>query len=66
LFVCCNVVDVPYLGSIPLDPKLAQCCDQGISLYTEYPDSLVTKAYIRIVQKLKESVSHADTEDMDV
>lgn len=47
-----NIVGVPYLGSIPLDPRLAQCSDQGLNIYSEHPDSLVVQSYTNIVQQI--------------
>ena len=56
-------LDVPFLGSIPLDPRLAQCSDQGLSLYAQHPDSQVTKSYLDIVQKLSGlTTSQMDTD----
>lgn len=30
---------LPFLGSLPLDPLLARCCDEGRNYLTELPDS---------------------------
>jgi len=30
---------VPFLGKIPLDPRLARACDEGKSFLEEYPNS---------------------------
>lgn len=40
---------IPFLGAIPLDPRIGKSCDQGISFLEEYPDSPATKAYAGIV-----------------
>lgn len=34
-----NELNVEFLGSIPLDPLLARCCDEGKNFLTEMPDS---------------------------
>eukprot|EP00045_Choanoeca_perplexa_P010639 m.109429 g.109429 ORF g.109429 m.109429 type:complete len:319 (-) comp15342_c0_seq3:1797-2753(-) len=41
---------VPFLGSLPIDPNIARCCDQGVSFYDECPDSPATQAYINILE----------------
>lgn len=30
-------MDVRYLGSVPLDPKIAQCCDEGLNPFEQFP-----------------------------
>ena len=32
-------MNVPFLGSVPIDPQLAKCCDQGLNYFEEYPKS---------------------------
>lgn len=48
----CEELDVPFLGSLPLDPKVARCCDEGKNFFEEVPDSPVVKALEEIVKKL--------------
>lgn len=43
-------LNVEFLGSLPLDPLLARCCDKGKDFLTECPDSPAVKALIPIVQ----------------
>lgn len=38
-------MNVPLLGKIPLDPRIAKCCDMGVSFWEEYPDSPACDAY---------------------
>ena len=40
---------VPFLGCIPLDPRIGRCCDEGKSYLSEVPDSPATQAYKAIV-----------------
>lgn len=42
-------MDVHYLGSLPLDPILGKCCDEGKSLFEEAPTSLLVTAYNNIM-----------------
>ncbi|CAG8520586.1 11700_t:CDS:2, partial [Scutellospora calospora] len=56
-FICPNCgakkmakdLNINYLGSIPLDPKIGKACDMGISFLDEYPDSPACKAYLDII-----------------
>ncbi|NLE03539.1 MAG: Mrp/NBP35 family ATP-binding protein, partial [Crenarchaeota archaeon] len=45
---------VPFLGSIPLDPKICRNSDEGLSFIAENVSSPATKAFIEIVQKVKQ------------
>eukprot|EP00043_Microstomoeca_roanoka_P026459 m.11646 g.11646 ORF g.11646 m.11646 type:complete len:384 (+) comp6608_c0_seq1:1-1152(+) len=53
-------MDVTYLGSIPIDPRLAQSCDQGESFFEMAPDSPAVLAYRNIVQKIQQVVDTPD------
>jgi len=48
---------IPILGKIPLDPILGKACDEGASLFDDFQDTSVAKAYSEItrtvVDKLK-------------
>eukprot|EP00051_Salpingoeca_urceolata_P005504 m.73813 g.73813 ORF g.73813 m.73813 type:complete len:317 (-) comp14387_c0_seq2:48-998(-) len=45
---------VPFLGRLPIDPRIARCCDQGKSFLEEVPDSPATQAYHAIVKAVKQ------------
>lgn len=45
---------IPFLGKIPLDPNVMKCCENGISMVKEVPDSPSSKAFLNVVDsKLK-------------
>jgi ATP-binding protein involved in chromosome partitioning len=44
---------VPFLGSIPLDPRVCEASDLGHPFIMEHPDSPASKAFMQIVEKLK-------------
>ena len=44
---------VPFLGSIPIDPKIGVDSDKGLPFVMEHADSLGAKAFVEIVQKVK-------------
>jgi ATP-binding protein involved in chromosome partitioning len=39
---------VPFLGEIPIDPRVAECGDLGDPIVHKYPDSPVAKAYLNL------------------
>ena len=43
-----NVSAVPFLGELPIDPRLAECGDAGEPIVRKYPDSPVAKAYLAL------------------
>lgn len=44
---------VPFLGSIPLDPRICEASDLGHPFIMEHPDSPASKAFMKIVEKIK-------------
>ncbi|KAJ3187106.1 Cytosolic Fe-S cluster assembly factor nubp1 [Gaertneriomyces sp. JEL0708] len=48
---------VPFLGAIPLDPRIGKSCDLGESFLDMYPDSPAYKAYMDIISKIKQHVA---------
>jgi Mrp family chromosome partitioning ATPase len=45
---------IPFLGSIPLDPRIARSCDEGKNFLKDFADSPAAQAYWNVV-KSKES-----------
>ncbi|XP_039283979.1 cytosolic Fe-S cluster assembly factor nubp1-like isoform X2 [Nilaparvata lugens] len=45
-------LELPFLGSLPLDPLLARCCDEGRNYLTELPNSPTVTAVENIVSKI--------------
>jgi ATP-binding protein involved in chromosome partitioning len=41
---------VPFLGEIPIDPRVAECGDQGDPIVHKHPDSPVGKAYAELAK----------------
>lgn len=48
----CEDLQVPFLGSLPLDPKIARCSDEGKNFIRELPDSPVVLALNTIVESM--------------
>ena len=40
--------NVPFLGELPLDPRVAQCVDTGEPIVRRHPDAGVSKAYLEL------------------
>ena len=47
-------MEVPFLGSLPLDPRLLRACEAGKSFFAEHADEPAAKAFRAVVQKLAE------------
>jgi ATP-binding protein involved in chromosome partitioning len=43
-----NESRVPFLGELPIDPRVAECGDAGEPIVRKHPDSPVAKAYMTL------------------
>ncbi len=50
----CLDLDVPYIGAVPIDPRLARACDEGKNFLELFPDSPATKSILECVKHVKE------------
>ena len=48
---------VPFLGKIPIDPKICQDSDNGFSFIVAHPNSPASKIFDKIVEKIKAFLS---------
>lgn len=48
---------VPFLGELPIDPRVAQCGDNGEPIVRKYPDSPVAKAYLALSQAVADAAN---------
>jgi ATP-binding protein involved in chromosome partitioning len=51
-------LNIPFLGSIPIDQKICEGSDKGMPFIVEHEDSQASKAFMEIVQKIEESLKH--------
>jgi ATP-binding protein involved in chromosome partitioning len=51
---------VPFLGEVPIDPRVAECGDQGVPIVAKYPDSPAAKAYLALAEAVRKQVEKAD------
>ncbi|KAK4647262.1 cytosolic Fe-S cluster assembly factor nbp35 [Podospora bellae-mahoneyi] len=47
---------IPFLGSVPLDPRIGIACDYGESFFDSFPDSSACKALKGVVKGLVEQI----------
>lgn len=50
-------LNVPFLGQIPIDPKISEDADKGISFITSNKDSASARAFEKIVKKVEAFVN---------
>lgn len=47
-----NMMDVPFLGSIPIDPLFSEAADAGVPAVNLHPESVTAKAFVQIAASL--------------
>ena len=45
-------MNIPFLGQIPIDPRVVGCGDAGTCILDSYPDSPVTQVYLKLADLL--------------
>jgi len=50
----CDEMQLKLLVSIPIDQKVTRCCDEGRSLFEEFPESSVAKSYKKVADYIVE------------
>ncbi|HVI92914.1 MAG TPA: Mrp/NBP35 family ATP-binding protein [Anaeromyxobacter sp.] len=51
-----NMMDVPFLGSIPIDPLFSEAADAGVPAVQLHPESLTARAFVQIAGALARSL----------
>eukprot|EP00034_Subulatomonas_tetraspora_P000814 GABW01001084.1.p1 GENE.GABW01001084.1~~GABW01001084.1.p1 ORF type:complete len:94 (-),score=41.08 GABW01001084.1:110-391(-) len=59
----CECSEVPFLGQIPLDPKLMLSADTGASFIKQHPDAAGAKAFKSVFEKILASVKERRGEE---
>lgn len=54
----CRDLNLNFLGSIPLDPNLAESCDTGEQYIDFFPESPAYMAYIDIVERILNTIAN--------
>jgi ATP-binding protein involved in chromosome partitioning len=52
---------VPFLGEIPIDPRVAECGDSGVPIVQKYSDSPVAKAYLTLATTVLRRLNEQQT-----
>jgi ATP-binding protein involved in chromosome partitioning len=47
-----RMMDVPFLGSIPIDPLFSEAADAGVPAVVLHPESLTARAFVQIAEAL--------------
>lgn len=47
---------VPFLGDVPIDPRVAECGDLGDPIVHKYPDSDAAKVYVKLAQVVADQI----------
>ena len=53
-------LNVPFLGRVPIDPRIRKGCDEGAPFVIRYPDSPATKSFTEIVEKIERFVDKGE------
>ena len=51
---------VPFLGALPIDPQLLQCCEAGEAYVTRHPDASGVAAFLKVVANIRGGVEGAE------
>jgi len=54
---------VPFLGEVPIDPRVTECGDQGEPIVQRYPDSAVAQAYSRLAEVVAAEAGKANEQE---
>lgn len=62
----CDNKRIPYLGQLPLDPKMRKSCDEGKPLFVSDPESSLSFSFRRLAERLQPMVRTADQVEDDL
>jgi ATP-binding protein involved in chromosome partitioning len=51
---------VPFLGEIPIDPKLRESCDEGLPLVVQAAGAAAARALIEVARQVAEALDRGD------
>jgi ATP-binding protein involved in chromosome partitioning len=55
---------VPFLGEIPIDPRVTECGDNGDPIVHKYPDSPVAQAYRTLSETVRKELSKGQEKEL--
>lgn len=51
-----RMMEIPFLGSIPIDPQFSEAADTGVPIVKLYPESVTAQAFTSIAATLQEAL----------
>jgi len=58
--------NVPFLGEIPIDPRIAECGDGGDPIVHKYPDSPIAKSYLDLAGVVAQHIASSTVETAEL
>ena len=58
-----RMMDIPFLGSVPIDPLFSESADSGVPIVNLYPESTTAKSFVDLAQNLSESLPPKEVPD---
>jgi Mrp family chromosome partitioning ATPase len=55
-----RMMEVPFLGSIPIDPQFTEAADGGVPIVNLHPDSITAQAFVKIAETLQTQLPHKE------
>ena len=59
-----DAAGVPFLGELPIDPRVAECGDRGEPIVHKHPDTPVAKAYLALAGTVVKELDKARAPDL--
>ena len=58
-----RMMEIPFLGSIPIDPLFSEAADTGVPIVNLHPESITAKAFVEISKTLHAQMSPKEVPD---
>ncbi len=55
-----NMMEIPFLGSLPIDPLFSDAADSGVPVVNLHPESLTAKAFVTVAETLVSQLPHKE------
>ncbi len=55
-----NMMEIPFLGSLPIDPLFSEAADSGVPVVNLHPESLTAKAFVTVAETLVSQLPHKE------
>ncbi|MGC8660465.1 MAG: Mrp/NBP35 family ATP-binding protein [Desulfomonilaceae bacterium] len=61
-----KMMEIPFLGAIPIDPMFSEAADSGTPIVNLYPESITAKAFSQIAKELSSELPYKETPEPPV